>query len=148
MQASAATRRGGSITAAIRTASRSNMRTGGSTSTLGERSAPVKSFATTTASATKGGSPSAPSGRSRAAAARRTAAARCCGGRRAASHPLQPVRLVAVAKPDEIGLDPAHKSEHLEQLAHLGGRSELLHRARLAQVIERLRIAAALELLE
>src|SRR5438046_1889723 len=61
---------------------------------------------------------------------------------------LEAMRSVAVAEADELRVDTPRQGQHLDELAHLRRRGELLRGARGTQVGGRLRIAAARERVE
>ena len=58
---------------------------------------------------------------------------------------LQTASVIAVTKAEQNIIDTARQCQHLEQLAHLRGREELLHRGRFAQIRRRRRIARLCE---
>src|SRR5712692_3272537 len=61
---------------------------------------------------------------------------------------LEAVALISILESDQIHVDVLSYSQRLEQLSHLGGREQFLHRSRFSQVSRRLRLAAARESIE
>src|SRR5436305_4329742 len=61
---------------------------------------------------------------------------------------LQPSDLIALAKPQQTFADPPGQRHRLEQLPHLRGRKQLLHRCGLAQIRRGVYVRASSERVE